>query len=148
MTHQKFESQIKWTIPGCADLIDLHPEKLRSYVQNDYIQPDFPATGRGSKHYLSPKNAIQAKLLEYLVRQGVLKREAKEVVKHFDEYDPKRPYLHIFKKAGQIRVKWFAKVQQNKSEFEMLIVINVDDIVQSVNDNILKHGGAAIQLSG
>jgi hypothetical protein len=141
------QPKLKWTIPDSSQILELPHENLRSWVQNEYVKPDYPAAGKGSKHYLSEKNLIQAKTFEYLVRQGVLKNDAKEVIKQFGRYDPDRPFLHIFKDGDKIRVKWFAKVQQNKKSFAMLIVLDISDIVKKVEASMIKHQGEGIQLS-
>ncbi len=120
-----------YTIPESAKILEIRNGRLREWVDRQYIKPDKPAQFRGDNHRLSETNIFQAKLFQYLIHRGFMRRVAAEIAQQFKNRD----FLCVTQKAGRFSYTWYDK---NKAitlnpGVEDIFVINMKKIKDSVN---------------
>lgn len=76
----------KFTIPEAAKILNIENGRLREFVSRKYIDVAFPASGHGSKNYLSQIDLYRVKLFLYLKERGFNRVESSRIVNILHKY--------------------------------------------------------------
>lgn len=76
----------KFTIPKAAEILGIEHNRLREFVSREYIKVTFPASGHGTKNYLTVLDFYEIKLFLYLLDRGFIRIQASTIVKFLYDY--------------------------------------------------------------
>ena len=140
----------KYTLPEAAAVLAIENGRLREWISREYIRPDFPSEGRGSRNRLTRWNLYQIELFVYLLRRGLARRLAAAIVRNYTPHDlvassvadgtapQDKEFVCIYRSAGVLDHAWYAGGDSIPLEdgYEDLFVVNVSRIRQHVDGAI------------
>lgn len=140
----------KFTIPDAADLLEIENGRLREWVSREYIKPDFPSEGRGSRHRLTRWNLYQIELFLYLLRRGLARKLASAIVRNYTPHDlvtssmeegsapQEKAFVCVHRTGDKLDHEWYADSESIplKQHYQDLYVVNVSRIRSLVDERI------------
>jgi len=130
-------------------ILDIKKECLQEWLFKDFIKPEVPATGRGTKNYFSKKNLYEIALFSYLLGKGLSRKEASKILRT----NIMDPFTQLDKKA----MKMLQKNIPFKSISPLLIIyksgkkyiseaIFDNELIFSVEEDIVQKNIDEIQI--
>ena len=146
----------KYTLPAAAELLGIENGRLREWVSRDYIRPDFPSEGRGSRHRLTRWNLYQVQLFAYLLRRGLARKLAAAIVGNYTPGDliatsvssgsspGQKEFVCIYRAGESLKHDWYGcdEAISLSRQYDDLFVVNVNRIRRQVDDRISVPAGA------
>ena len=129
--------QTEWTIPQTEEITGVPALLARDWVAHNFIVVEHPAKGRGSKNRLTINDLYKIKCFDFLMKNQVVRKDAKEIVKAFSDYNAREPFLHVFKTGDNLETKWLSKIVRSIHEADLLMVIDSRKITKSINIKVL-----------
>jgi hypothetical protein len=140
----------KFTIPDAADILDIENGRLREWVSREYIKPDFPSEGRGSRHRLTRWNLYQIELFVYLLRRGLARKLASAIVRNYTPHDlitrsmeqgsspQQKEFVCVYRTDDSLDHEWYGGSESIplKHHYQDLYVVNVSRIRQQVDERL------------
>jgi hypothetical protein len=113
------------------------PTILRDWVSRGFVEPAGKSPGKGLPNRFNRQNLYQIRVFSNLVEAGVPRDTASKVSKEFEIYNAATPYLCVLKKEGNTEIKWMSKKDAKSADFERIVIIDVESIIQEVDLNII-----------
>lgn len=129
--------QTEWTIPQSEPITDVARLLARDWIAHGFISVGHPATGRGSKNKLTIKDLYKIKTFDFLMKNHVVRKDAKQIVAAFDNYTAREPFLHVFRTGDKLEIKWLSKIVRSVLEADILIIIDTRKITKTINMKVL-----------
>ena len=129
--------QTEWTIPQSEPITGVARLLARDWIAHGFIPVEHPAKGRGSKNRLTINDLYKIKCFDHLMKNQVVRKDAKQIVKAFNDYNAQEPFLHVFKTGDKLEVKWLSKIVRSIHEADLLMVIDSRKITKSINMKVL-----------
>jgi hypothetical protein len=121
------------TIPQSEDYTGVPAELARDWIARKFISVEHPADGRGTKNMLAIRGLYKIKLFDHLMKNHVVRKDAKQIAEAYSSYDAKKPFLHVFKTGHDLDIKWFKNIQKSTAGAGLLMVIDSKIITKSIN---------------
>lgn len=145
----------KFTLPAAAEILDLENGRLREWISREYIRPDFPSEGRGSRNRLTRWNLYQIELFAYLLRRGLARKLAAGIVRKYTPQDliatsvsqgrtpGEKEFVCVYRTGETLAHDWYARSEAIPLDhhFEDLFAVNVKRIRERVDENIARIAG-------
>jgi hypothetical protein len=146
----------KFTIPDAAGILDIENGRLREWVSREYIKPDFPSEGRGSRHRLTRWNLYQIELFVYLLRSGLARKLASAIVRNYTPHHlitssmeqgsspQEKEFVCVHRTDDKLDHEWYggSDAIPLKHRYQDLYVVNVSRIRSQVDERIAKAAAA------
>lgn len=146
----------KYTIPMAADILDIENGRLREWISREYIRPDFPSEGRGTRHNLTRWNLYQVQLFAYLLRRGLARKLAAAIVRNYTASDlvatsmeegsapQEKEFVCVCRSGETLTHDWYARTDAIPLEhrYDDLFVVNVSRIRRQVDATLSKMPGS------
>lgn len=140
----------KFTLPDAADILEIENGRLREWISREYIRPDFPSEGRGSRNRLTRWNLYQIELFAYLLRRGLARKLAAAIVRNYTAHDliansvargsapQEKEFVCVYRTEETLAHDWYAGSESIPldHQYEDLFVVNVSRIRQQVDESI------------
>lgn len=124
------------SIPESEFYTGVPADLVRNWIAHKYIIVEEPARGHGSKNKLALHDLYKIKCFAMLVKNNILRKDAKQIVEYFSNYDAQRRYLHVYRTDGDIKAEWFNEIQQTTDGAALLMIIDSRQVVKSINFKI------------
>jgi hypothetical protein len=121
------------TIPQSEAFTGVPAELARDWIARGFIRVERPAEGRGTRNMLAIRDLYKIKLFDHLMKNHVIRKDAKQIVEAFNSYDAKKPFLHIFKTGAELDIKWAADIQKTTAGAGVLMVIDIKQITKDID---------------
>ena len=129
--------QTEWTIPQSEPITGVARLLARDWIAHGFISVEHPARGRGSKNMLTIKDLYKIKCFDFLMKNQVVRKDAKQIVAAFDDYTAREPFLHVFRIGDKLDMKWLSKIVRSMHEADLLTIIDSRKITKSINMKVL-----------
>ena len=143
----------KYTLPIAAEILGIENGRLRDWVSREYIRPDFPSEGRGSRHKLTRWNLYQIQLFAYLMRRGLARKLAAAVVRNYTATDliatsvaqgsapQEKEFVCVHRSGETLAHEWYAPSDAIPLDhrYDDLFVVNVSRIRRQVDEILAMH---------
>lgn len=140
----------KFTLSETAEILEIENGRLREWISREYIRPDFPSEGRGSRNRLTRWNLYQIELFTYLLRRGLARKLAAAIVRNYTAQDliassvakgsapQEKEFVCVYRTDETLEHDWYAGDESIplNHRYEDLFVVNVRRIRHQVDKNI------------